>query len=297
MALVTLHGLWTLPTGVTLLTGGSTPTSSTAGGTINVGQVDYTGGNLGSVSAGPTSNGSIKDNWAKNSATNPIYTASPVCGDGVTTVPAGNGNLSGTLPVPCNIMGVDHNLRTPYITTWSLGIQRALTNNLSLDVTYVGNHATKLVGLSDLNQPRSSDGFSPGWGNPATAGTPANDCLMSGPAYGNCDPASDPIAANELAAQPYHGQFPYLAYISWLSNSDLSNYNSLQVSMTQRTVHGLSFVLGYTYAHALGESPDNWSFLSATDTTKPRSIYGTTEFDVTHRFTFSATYAIPGMNA
>jgi hypothetical protein len=82
-----------------------------------------------------------------------------------------------------------------------------------------------------------------------------------------------------------------------LSNSDLSNYNSLQVSMTQRPVHGLSFVLGYTYSHALGESPDNWSFISATDTTKPRSIYGTTEFDVTHRFTFSTTYAIPGMNA
>jgi len=292
MALGNLLGLRTLPTGVTLWTGGSTPTSSTAGGTINVGQVDYTGGNLGSVSAGPTSNGSIKDNWAKNSASNPIYTASPVCGDGVTTVPAGNGNLSGTVPVPCNIMGVDHNLRTPYITTWSLGIQRALTNNLSLDVTYVGNHATKLVGLSDLNQPRSVGGFSPGWGNPAVSGTAASDCIASAPAYG-CGPNGDA----EVAAQRYATQFPYLAYISWLSNSDLSNYNSLQVSMTQRTVHGLSFVLGYTYAHALGESPDNWSFLSATDTTKPRSIYGTTEFDVTHRFTFSATYAIPGMNA
>jgi hypothetical protein len=88
-----------------------------------------------------------------------------------------------------------------------------------------------------------------------------------------------------------------LAYISWLSNSDFSNYNSLQVSMTQRPVHGLSFVMGYTFAHALGESPDNWSFISATDTRKPRSIYGTTEFDVRHRFTFSTTYAIPGMNA
>jgi len=189
-------------------------------------------------------------------------------------------------------MGVDHNLRTPYITTWSLGIQRALTNNLSLDVTYVGNHATKLVGLSDLNQPRSVGGFSPGWGNPAVSGTAASDCIASAPAYG-CGPNGDA----EVAAQRYATQFPYLAYISWLSNSDLSNYNSLQVSMTQRTVHGLSFVLGYTYAHALGESPDNWSFLSATDTTKPRSIYGTTEFDVTHRFTFSTTYAIPGMNA
>ncbi len=98
-----------------------------------------------------------------------------------------------------------------------------------------------------------------------------------------------------MAAQPFASKFPYLGYIAWLSNTDFSNYNSLQVSMTQRTTHGLSFVLGYTYAHALGESPDNWSFLSATDSAKTRSIYGTTEFDVTHRFTFSTTYAIPGM--
>ena len=68
-----------------------------------------------------------------------------------------------------------------------------------------------------------------------------------------------------MAANRINSKFPYLAYITWLSNSDLSNYNSLQVSMTQRTVHGLSFVLGYTYSHALGESPDNWSFISATD--------------------------------
>jgi hypothetical protein len=185
---------------------------------------------------------------------------------------------------------VDRKLRTPYITTWSLGVQRALTNNLSLDVTYVGNHATKLVGLIDLNQPPVGSGWT------ATAKT---DCINSAAdvtnsvptPYDNC--ASDGGA--EIAAQPYVGKFPYLGYIHWLSNTDFSNYNSLQVSMTQRAVHGLSFVMGYTFAHALGESPDNWSFLSATDNKNTRSIYGTTEFDVTHRFTFSTTYAIPGM--
>jgi hypothetical protein len=284
MALGNLLGLRTEPTGVPLWT--STSAGATAGGTIDVGQVQYTGPNLAPIKAA----------WAANSAANPLYTPTPLCGDGNT--PVASGPLVGVVPSQCSIMGVDHNLRTPYISTWSLGIQRALTNNLSLDISYVGNHATKLVGLSDLNQPKSVGGFSPGWGNPATAGTPANNCINSKlTGYDNCDPASDAIAANELAAQPYFTKFPYLAYISWLSNTDMSNYNSLQVSMTQRAVHGLSFVLGYTYAHALGESPDNWSFVSATDTTKPRSIYGTTEFDVTHRFTYSVTYAIPGRKA
>jgi hypothetical protein len=263
---------------------------TTAGGTINVGQTDYLGGNLAN----------IKANWANNSASNPLYSPSPACGDGFAVVPAGNGSLSGTSPAPCSIMGVDRNLRTPYITTWSLGIQRAITNNLSMEVTYVGNHATKLVGLSDLNQPP----FGSGWTVPYTAATAnaagldpsaigqsaAQLCIASG---GGCAPN----ALGETLAEPFNSKFPYLAYISWLSNSDFSNYNSLQVSMTQRAVHGLSFVMGYTYAHALGESPDNWSFVSATDNKHPRSIYGTTEFDVTHRFTFSTTYEIPGMNA
>jgi hypothetical protein len=277
MALGNLLGLRTLPTGVNLYTCANpactTTNVTTAGGTINVGQVQYDDGNLSN----------IKANWANNSASTPLYSPSPACGDGVAVVPPGNGSLSGTTPAPCSIMGVDHNLRTPYITTWSLGIQRALTNDLSLDVAYVGNHATKLVGLSDLNQPP----FGSGWTVAAKAACTANPS----------DPNCAPDAGAEVAAQPYATQFPYLAYISWLSNSDFSNYNSLQVSMTQRPVHGLSFVMGYTFAHALGESPDNWSFISATDNKNPRSIYGTTEFDVRHRFTFSTTYAIPGMNA
>jgi hypothetical protein len=85
-----------------------------------------------------------------------------------------------------------------------------------------------------------------------------------------------------------------LGYIYWLSNNNLSNYNSLQVSMTQRETHGLSFVLGYTFSHALAESPDNWSFLSPINSSNPREIYGTSEFDIRHRFTFSTTYNLPG---
>jgi hypothetical protein len=279
MAVGNLIGLRADPTGVNLYTCANpactTTNVTTAGGTINVGQTESTGGNLAP----------IKTAWANN-ATTPLYSPTPACGDGIATVGPGNGSLSGTQPAPCSILGVDRNLRTPYITTWSLGIQRALTNDLSLDVTYVGNHATKLVGLGDLNQPP----FGSGWGDPAVAGTPANLCVLSG---SGCSP--DPNL--ETQAEPYFKQFPYLGYIYWLSNKDVSNYNSLQVSMTERTVHGMSFVLGYTYSHALGESPDNWSFVQPTDSARPRSIYGTTQFDVTHRFTFSTTYAIPGINA
>ena len=68
------------------------------------------------------------------------------------------------------------------MATYNLGIQRAITNNLSLEATYVGNHATKLLGLSDLNQPQKVGGFSPGWGNPANPNSPA------GHVYRQCEP-------------------------------------------------------------------------------------------------------------
>ena len=282
MALGNLLGLRTLPTGVALYTNGN-PNPTTAGGTINVGAITFTGGALGSQTAA----GTIKYNWANNSSNTPIYSASPACGDGTVTLP------SGLKPQPCTVMGVDRNLRTPYISKWNLDIQRAITNNLSLDIAYVGNHGTKLVGLTDLNQPQLVGGFSPGWGNPAIASSPAGGCLASAPKYDNCSPDT----AAEQAARPFASKFPYLGYINWLSNNNQSNYHGLQVSMTQRTSHGLSFVLGYTYAHALAMSSDNWRFRNPINSNNTRDLYGSSEFDITHRFTYSLTYAIPGIRA
>ena len=283
MALGNLLGLRTVPTGVNLYTNGnSTPT--TAGGTINLGAITFTGGALGS----PTTPGTIKYNWANNGPNTPIYSAAPACGDGTVTLP------TGLTPQPCVVLGVDRNLRTPYVSTWNIGIQRALTTNLSAEVAYVGNHATKLLGVTDLNQPRLVSGLSPGWGNPANPNSPAGQCLASAATgYDNCNPDGDA----EQAARPYNSKFPYLSYIYWLSNNNFSNYNGLQASLTQRNVHGLSFVAGYTFAHALSQSPDNWSFLNPIDSNHVRNLYGSSAFDIRHHFTFSVTYAIPGIKS
>ena len=277
MAIGNLLGLRTVPTGVPLYTNGN-PTPTTAGGSIALGAITFSGPAVGSVRAA----------WASNGPNNPLFNASPACGDGTVTL------SNGLTPQPCVTMGVDRNLRTPYVTNWNFGIQQALTANLSLDVSYVGNHATKLVGLTDLNQPQKVNGFSPGWGNPATPGSAANLCLASaGTGYDNCNP--DPAA--EVAAQPFANRFPYLSYIYWLSNNNWSNYDGMQVSVTQRTSHGVSFIMGYTLSHALGMSPDNWSFLSPIDSTNVRNLYGNSPFDVRHHFTFSVTYAIPGVKS
>jgi hypothetical protein len=48
---------------------------------------------------------------------------------------------------------INPNLRRGYVTDWTVGIQHAFSSNLSLDVSYVGNHGTDLVGVIDANQP------------------------------------------------------------------------------------------------------------------------------------------------
>jgi len=281
MAIGNLLGLRTVPTGVNLYTNGNS-TPATAGGTINVGQITFTGAALGS----PTTPGTVKYNWANNGPSTPLYNAAPACGDGTVTL------ASGLKAQPCVVLGVDRNIRTPYVTTWTLDIQHAITNNLSVEVAYVGNHATKLFGLTDLNQPNLAGGFSPGWGNPAVTGTPAANCLASAQTgYDNCSPSG----AAEQAARPYNGKFPYLSYIYWLSNSNFSNYNGLQASLTKRTSHGVSFVLGYAHEHSLAMSPDNWSFVTPINSNNVRNLYGT--FGGRDHFSASVTYAIPGVKS
>jgi len=52
----------------------------------------------------------------------------------------------------CNLLAVDPNLKTPYVTNWDLGVQHAFGSNLSLEVEYVGTHGSRLTGFRDLNQ-------------------------------------------------------------------------------------------------------------------------------------------------
>ena len=61
------------------------------------------------------------------------------------------------------------------------------------------------------------------------------------------------LTADETAAQPFHSKFPYLRFIDETKNLDISNYNGLQVTLTQRSYHGLYFLAGYTYSHALDD--------------------------------------------
>ena len=125
-------GLGVVPTGAcqTAPTVG-TPCPATFGGTINLGSLQYKGSDL---------------NW------NGVVF--PVGGVLSCTNPATGGKA-------CNIMAIDPNLHTPYITNWNLSVTRAFTPNLSFEVGYVGNHGTRLTGFRDINQANLATGVLP----------------------------------------------------------------------------------------------------------------------------------------
>src|SRR6266516_898373 len=69
--------------------------------------------------------------------------------------------FSCTPAAPCSVHTVDPNLKYPYAVNWNVGIQHAFTNNLSLDLSYVGNHGDRLTGRRDLNQIDPATGVRP----------------------------------------------------------------------------------------------------------------------------------------
>ncbi len=247
LALENSMGLSTVPTGAIIDGSGGT-----AGGKIAVGTINFTGND--------PNNGGI--NW------DPVVTGIP-------------GTVFPTTPLncynnPCSMMGVDPNLKTPYVLTYSLNLQHSFTPNLVLEVGYVGNHGSRLAGIRDINQvnPALDDG-SEQFGRPFTHSCPAPVGAGTG---GPC--------------------YPYLAQIFQMGNIYRSNYNGLQATLTSRNFHGLSMVAGYTYAHALDMVGANWDFGAGnglpTDSTNYQREYASSDFDMRHRLTLSFTYLVPG---
>jgi hypothetical protein len=177
------------------------------------------------------------------------------------------GQITCTTAVPCPVLAVDPNLRTPYVTSWNLGIQHALTHSLGLDVSYVGNHGSRMTSMIDINAAALGSGWS---GNAASANTAA-----------------------ENASRPYFSKFPYLSNINEIQNVDRSNYNGLQATLIERPARGLNFTVGYTYAHALDMLGRDWAGNVPMYNPNPKQDYGNSEFDIRHRFTATVTYALP----
>src|ERR1700686_835619 len=241
-----------VPTGAVIQVNGvSTPGIGNivaSGITLNASQLNWNGSSVGGASIYPAN-----------------LVSQVACGDGKTV---GTVTDAG----PCDIFAMDRNYKTPYVTTWTVGVQHAFSGKVTLDAAYVGNHGSRLTGIQDINQPAVGSGWTPA-------------AILAGKVDSAAEVAARPFTAN--------GKYPYLGFINYYSNIYRSNYNGLQATLTGRNYHGLDFVAGYTFSHAIDNQSYNWNQYLPKDSANPQGEYGNSDFDIRHRFTLSLTYALP----
>ena len=158
-----------------------------------------------------------------------------------------------------------HDFRTPYIQQYSLGVQNEFANNWMLDLSFVGSAGRKLYRLVDLNQ--------------ALIQTPIGPVGAYYPGL------------SSLAVQGFG--------VHAMQSSAISNYNSLQASLTKRLSHGLQFLAAYTYSHSIDDysgDPTGTSDVSVVPGNQAPGFLNnraSSDYDRRQRLVFSGIYDLP----
>jgi Carboxypeptidase regulatory-like domain len=225
--------------------------------------------------------GQLNANW--NTSGSPIFPSA--------AVPTATSGPECTPTQRCSMSTGNPNYKSPKSLQWNLDIQRAITNNLTLDVAYVGVHGYNEMNTADLNEAPIGAGWTGG-----PTGTIASCLTQLATALGGTYTTScSPSAAAIQAARPYAVQFPYFQYIEQTQSNFNSNYNALQATLDSRNFHGFSFLTAYTYSHALDDwTKSSQSTVALVDPGNIRYQYGSGDFDLRHSLRFSWTYQIPG---
>ena len=187
--------------------------------------------------------------------------ATPRCGNGqgstltFTPDPDGAGPLLGSWaatgaanPSPCSLTAVDPNLYTPYVTNWSLSFQQAFGTHVSLDLAYVGNHATGLRSYSDVNQPNpgvKSTGNALQNRRPFTTNCAAIPAVPNGTVIAPTLPANA-VIGGAGTSQYGGGCFPWLSTVNYIANT---RYGQLQLLPGWRAHAELSWSLNRRRLH------------------------------------------------
>jgi len=218
----------------------------------------------------------------QNAPFNPTYTLAN------TTVSKLPIDPSAPVPAAAKLVpgGVQPDMQTPTLISWSLRIQREITPNTALTVGYVGSHGYhELIGI-DANEPF-----------PVIC--PASPCPATYPATFPAGLAGTPVPAGSYFVPTATKANPALANTwTWFSEGD-SFYHALQVDLNHRFSRGLSFRGVYTFSKTL----DDGDSLNATTSgggpalaSNPfnlRTDWGLATFDVRHIAVISGTYTLP----
>ena len=234
----------------------------------------------------------------QNAPYNPTYS--------IASLPVADLPIDPSAPVPAKAKlvpgGVQPDMKTPTLISWSLRIEQELTPNTALTIGYVGSHGYHEVIGIDANEPTPTI-------------CPASPCPASYPTVNSASippvtiatgfPSGTPLAGVPVPAGSFYipagtaKPNPALANTwTWFSLGD-SSYNALQVDVNHRMSHGLSIRGAYTWSKSL----DDGDSLNATTAgnapglvSNPfnlRADWGPATYDVRNIGVISALYELP----
>lgn len=176
--------------------------------------------------------------------------------------PAGLTSPQNFNPVNANISYIPKDTRWPYVQTWFLAVEREVAKDTVVELTYSGNHSSRLPIVADYNQ--------------AVANLPGQT----------------------LGIQPRRPDQSFGA-ITWVDPAGISTYNGLAARVEHRFSHGLYFLNSFTWSKALGDSEQALETASGQALANPQNIYnlaaerGPSSFDVAVINTTSFVYQLP----
>jgi carboxypeptidase family protein/TonB-dependent receptor-like protein len=192
----------------------------------------------------------------------------------------------------------------PKILTWSLGVQRELARNTTVEVRYLG---TRGLSLPVQDRRNFQSGFDAGLAAlpeyfrvqdvPATVSA-------SAPTRAPWDLFTNCNAAAAVGAACNNVYFPFGFHANVTSDPPFGSsiYHAGSINFTQRARHGLTFNANYTYSHTLDNSTNEFftSLLNprrGQDTQQIHEDWGNSDLDVRHKAALSWTYQVPNIKS
>ena len=187
----------------------------------------------------------------QNAPFNPVY-STPLS---VSQLPI---NPAGPFPGTPKLVpgGVQPDMKTPTLISWSLRIERELSPNTALTVGYVGSHSYhELIGI-DANEPTPV--ICPA--SPCPSVYPTVNANANPPVtFATGFPAGSPLAGAPVPAGSYYTPSGRPRANDTLANTwtwfsvGTSSYHALQVDVRRRLSHGLSLRGVYTFSKTLDD--------------------------------------------
>ena len=237
----------------------------------------------------------------------------------------------------------DPNYVTPYVQTFTLGVTRSLTSNVTLDIRYIGTRGMKLAGSYNLNDAdiRNNGLFQALEVTRAGGNAPVFDRMLNGLnlgtgigvvgrdvtgsealrrhasfrtdiANGNFVAVARTLSTTNIGTvQPpltnagllrSSGLFPpnfivtnpQFANITYRTNSDSSNYHSLQTQLTLRPTRGIQYQATYTWSRSLGVDSNGSGGLGVfRDLLNRNGDYSLLSSNRSHDFRSYGTFELP----